>query len=136
MADIPDLPRRRLPDMISKEQSAIVGANIRILRQRNGWTQVKLGKLMGWQASSTVCAAEGHRNDRQRGFTTEEVERLAAIFGITPSQLTTRCANCEGQPPTGFACLACGATPSGNRPAATAGAPTVPVQHDYAGANR
>ena len=27
----------------------VVGANIRVLRQRNGWTQAELGALMGWQ---------------------------------------------------------------------------------------
>jgi hypothetical protein len=57
---------------------------------------------MGWRSASTVCAAEGHRNDRQRGFTTGEVEQLATIFGVSPCQLTTQCANCQGQPPTGF----------------------------------
>jgi len=64
---------------------------------------------MGWSSNSTVCAAESRRNGRQRGFTTQEVERLAAIFGVSLSQLTTRCANCGGDPPAGFACLTCGA---------------------------
>jgi transcriptional regulator with XRE-family HTH domain len=104
---------------IPEEQCAVAGANIRVLRQRNGWTQAKLGELMGWHSSSTVCAAEGHRNGRQRGFTTGEVERLAAIFGVSLWQLTTQCANCQGRPPAGFACLACGAKPGGDRPAAT-----------------
>jgi transcriptional regulator with XRE-family HTH domain len=137
VADIPDLPRR-LPDMIPEGQAVIVGANIRTLRQRKGWTQTKLGELMGWKNASTVCAAEGRRNDRQRGFTTEELEWLAAIFGVTPSQLTTRCANCEGNPPAGFACLACGATPSDNHPAATMATddPANPVEHDRAEARR
>jgi hypothetical protein len=66
---------------------------------------------MRWLSNSTVCAAEGRRNGRQRGFTTQEVEQLAAIFGLSPRQLTTRCANCGGQPPAGFGCLACGARP-------------------------
>jgi len=105
---------------IPQDQYAIVGANIRALRQRNGWTQARLGELMGWPTTATVCAAEGHRSDRQRGFTTREVRQLAAIFGITPSQLTTRCATCGGHPPAGFACLACGATPGPGRPATSA----------------
>ena len=58
---------------ITKEQSAVAGANIRALRQRRGWTQPKLGGLMGWPSTSTVCAAEGHRCHRQRSFTTGEV---------------------------------------------------------------
>jgi transcriptional regulator with XRE-family HTH domain len=86
--------------------------NIRILRQRRGWTQAKLGELMGWTSPSTVCAAEGRHGGRPRAFTVREVERLAAIFGVSPEELTTRCANCHGQPPAGFACLVCwGATP-------------------------
>jgi hypothetical protein len=112
--------RRRVVDTIPEEQCAIAGANIRALRRRKGWSQAKLGELMGWQSTSTVCAAEGHRNDRQRGFTTGEIRQLAAIFGVSPRQLTTRCANCDGHPPAGFACLACGATPGGDRRAASA----------------
>jgi transcriptional regulator with XRE-family HTH domain len=110
----------RVTRKIPAEQCAIAGANIRALRQRNGWTQARLGELMGWPTTATVCAAEGHRSDRQRSFTTGEITRLAAIFGIPPSQLTTRCANCDGHPPAGFACLACGATPGSGRPATSA----------------
>ena len=94
---------------IPRAQAAVVGANIRVLRERNGWTQATLGKLMGWISNSTVCAAEGHRGGRQRGFTIDEVRRLASIFGVEPWQITTRCANCKGRPPDGFACLTCGA---------------------------
>jgi hypothetical protein len=64
---------------------------------------------MGWISNSTVCAAEGRRDRRQRSFTTDEVHRLASIFGVKAWQLTTRCTNCEGHPPAGFACLTCGA---------------------------
>lgn len=101
--------RRRRVDEIPHELSAVVGANLRALRIRNGWTQSKLGELMGWPAAATVCAAEGHRNGRQRGFTIEEIKRLADIFSVPAHQLATRCANCSGHPPTGFACLTCGA---------------------------
>jgi hypothetical protein len=101
--------RRYLADEIPQEQFAVVGANIRILRQRQGWTQARLGELMGWPTAATVCAAEGHRGRRQRGFTGAEVRRLADIFGVSPQQLTTQCANCGGHPPAGFACLTCGA---------------------------
>ena len=92
-------------------------------------TQPKLGELMGWPSTSTVCAAEGHRNHRQRSFSTGEVEQLAAIFGVSPSQLMSRCANCSGSPPAGFACLACGAIPDSDHPAAS----TLPdpVQHSH-----
>jgi transcriptional regulator with XRE-family HTH domain len=95
---------------IPAAQAEVVGANIRVLRQRNGWTQARLGELMGWRSNSTVCAAEGRRSGRQRGFTPDEVQRLADIFGIKPWQLTARCANCEGHPPRGFSCESCGST--------------------------
>jgi transcriptional regulator with XRE-family HTH domain len=101
--------RRRRVDDIPEEQAAVVGVNIRTLRQRKGWSQAKLGELMGWPSASTVCAAEGRRDGRQRGFTTREIERLSSIFGISSRQLTTRCVNCGGHPPSGFACLICGA---------------------------
>lgn len=101
--------RRRRVAEIPDAQCAVIGANIRALRHRKGWTQAQLGELMGWRTNSTVCAAEGHRDGRQRGFTTDEVKRLANIFGIPVSQLTTRRANCEGRPPAGFFCLTCGA---------------------------
>jgi transcriptional regulator with XRE-family HTH domain len=117
---------------ITEEQSVAVGANIRALRQRRGWTQSKLGELMGWQSARTVCAAESHRDDRQRSFTIEEVEQLGATFGVSPSQLMLRCSNCGGHPPAGFACLACGATPDGDHLAASA--LLDPVQHSHAAA--
>ena len=101
--------RRRRIDEIPRDQAAVTGASIRVLRQHHGWNQAKLGELMGWPSNSTVCAAACRRDGRQRGFTTQEVERLAAIFGVSRSQLATRCANCGGYPPAGFACLTCGA---------------------------
>jgi transcriptional regulator with XRE-family HTH domain len=99
--------RRRRVDEIPQDQAAVAGANIRVLRQQHGWNQAKVGELMGWPSNTTVCAAEGHRNGRQRGFTADEVAWLAAIFGVSPSQLTTWCANCAGHLPAGFARLTC-----------------------------
>jgi len=94
---------------IPHDQCVVIGKNIRALRQSRGWTQQTLGELMGWPTASTVCAAEGHRGDRQRGFTADEVVRLATIFDVTVWRLMRQCQNCGGRPPTGFACLACGA---------------------------
>lgn len=101
--------RRDAGEEIPRQQAAIIGANIRALRRNRGWSQAHVGELMGWRTNSTVCAAEGRRDGRQRGFTTEEVQRLADIFGVKPWQLMTRCAHCRGYPPPGFACLTCGA---------------------------
>jgi transcriptional regulator with XRE-family HTH domain len=99
--------RRPHAGEIPRAQAEVVGANIRVLRQRNGWSQKHLGQLMGWPTPSTVCAAEGHRDGRQRGFTADEVQRLANIFRREPWQLTTRCANRDGHPPPGFTCKTC-----------------------------
>ena len=69
--------------------SASVAASIRyILRQRTGWSLAQLGELMGRQSASTVCAAEGRRGGRRRGFTAREIERLAAIFDISPASIS------------------------------------------------
>jgi len=73
--------RRCRADEIPQEQFAVVGANIRILRLRRGWTQGQLGEVTGWPTTATVRAAEGHRGGRQRGFTGAEIKRLATIFG-------------------------------------------------------
>ena len=75
--------RRRRVKMIPAKQFAVAGANIRALRLRKGWTQAELGELMDWPTTSTVCAAEGRRDGRPRGFTAVEVARLAAIFGVS-----------------------------------------------------
>lgn len=98
----------RRPGQFPAGQSAVIGKNVRALRQGRGWTVEKLAELMCWPSPSTVCGAEGSRPGRQRRFTVDEVGRLADIFGVSPEQLNTRCVNCGGQPPVGFACLACG----------------------------
>ena len=41
--------RRRRIDQIPEKKAAVVGVNIRTLRQRKGWTQAELGELMGGQ---------------------------------------------------------------------------------------
>ena len=38
--------RFRRVDEIPQGQAAVVGANIRVLRQQHGWNQAKLGELM------------------------------------------------------------------------------------------
>ncbi len=40
--------RRHRAGEIPQPQAVIVGANVRVLRQRNGWPQAKLGEPMGW----------------------------------------------------------------------------------------
>ncbi|HET9974573.1 MAG TPA: hypothetical protein VFQ68_40520 [Streptosporangiaceae bacterium] len=101
-------PQRGPAAKLPPDLSAVAAANLRVLRQRNGWTQAHLAQLMGWGAASTTCAAEGHRGGRPaRRFASWEIGQLAALFDITPQQLLTRCATCAGHPPPGYACLAC-----------------------------
>jgi hypothetical protein len=38
---------RRHAGKIPKAQAALIGANVRVLRQRNGWPQTAFGELMG-----------------------------------------------------------------------------------------
>jgi hypothetical protein len=47
--------RFRRADEIPQDRAAVVGANIRVLRQQHGWNQARLGELMGWLSNSTVC---------------------------------------------------------------------------------
>jgi hypothetical protein len=94
--------------LIPREQAAVVGANIRALRRACGWTQAQLAGKMGWASASTVCAAEGHRDGKQRNFTPAEVDQLAGIFDVRPWELITRCAHCKGNPPVGYTCQTCG----------------------------
>jgi len=58
--------RRRGSYELPAEEAAIVGINIRTLRQRKGWSQRQLGELMDWSYASTVCSAEGHRSGVSR----------------------------------------------------------------------
>lgn len=43
----------------------------------------------------------------------DDLFTLAAALGVTPAQMLEppeECSSCHGEPPEGFACLACGAT--------------------------
>jgi hypothetical protein len=117
---------------VPAQQDAITGAHIRALRQRRGWSRAEPGELTGWHGASAVCAAEGRRDGRQRAFPAGGTGRLAAIVGISPRQLTTRCANCGAHPYIGSACLACGATPGTSQPALN----RRPARHGHAAAHR
>ncbi len=94
--------------LIPHEQAVTAAANIRALRIARGWTQTQLAGKMGWANASTVCAAEGRRDGRQRSFTPAEISLLADIFGVRPWELTSRCAHCKGNPPVGYTCQTCG----------------------------
>jgi transcriptional regulator with XRE-family HTH domain len=98
---------RRKYDWIPRERTVTAGANIRALRRAFGWTQAQLAGKMGWASTSTVCAAEGHRDRAQRNFTPAEIDQLAGIF-VRAWELISRCAHCKGNPPVGYTCQTCG----------------------------
>jgi excisionase family DNA binding protein len=109
------------PERLSAELSAIAGRNMRVLRERAGLKQAGLGKLLG-KGASGICRME----KGERRIACAELALLADIFGVAPAGLTGECQNCQGSPPPGFACLACGAEDSGPRPAAPPCPETVP----------
>ncbi len=95
-----------LPRLLTGWQSAIAGRNVRVLRVRAGWTQADLGKLVGLSVSRVSRMESG-----ERLFSDEELTLLADFFRVTAADLLPEradCANCQGAPAPGFACLACG----------------------------
>jgi transcriptional regulator with XRE-family HTH domain len=106
--------RNHLLVFVSENQLPTIGANVRALRQGMGWTQRHLAELLGWGPdASSVCRLEKETKDgRRRNITMPELERLADIFDVAVWQLKARCVICDGNPPTGFACLTCGARAS------------------------
>jgi transcriptional regulator with XRE-family HTH domain len=113
------LVQRKRGAWIPGNQLAVVGANVRALRLRMGWSQRKLAVAMGLGPHnfSAVSRIEKAAPDgRRRNITTWELERLADIFEVPAWQLRTRCVVCDGNPPAGFACLTCGARAREQRP--------------------
>jgi hypothetical protein len=86
--------RFRRVDEIAPDQAAVVGANIRVLRQRHGWNQAKVGELMGWFSNSTVYAAEGHRNGRQVRLSSGFEFGRVTVPGLVPGMVSAWCAGC------------------------------------------
>jgi hypothetical protein len=78
---------------ITAQQSAIVGANIRALRQARGWPQHRVGELMGLAHPRHRLRRRSHRDGRQRSFLPDEIRRKVTLtkhtltmdlFGIQP----------------------------------------------------
>jgi DNA-binding transcriptional MerR regulator len=74
MPDPRRVPPVRGPGPAPAEGAGILGRPYLRPRRHPGRTG-GLWLWMGWPNASTVCAAEGHRNGRQRGFTTGEVRQ-------------------------------------------------------------
>jgi transcriptional regulator with XRE-family HTH domain len=93
----------------------IVGRNIAILRRQANLTQGDLAKKMTAaghrMGTSTVGFIELARisSGQPRALSVDQLVALADFFGCTPADLLTpACETCEGAPPDGFTCNACG----------------------------
>jgi transcriptional regulator with XRE-family HTH domain len=94
-------------------QRAVAAANIRRLRLARAWSQQHLAKLMGIRDGSVVSRIETSSSSRR--LTADDLDKLAAAFGVTVKELLTGCQTCGGNPQPGFACLACGARNDSDR---------------------
>jgi transcriptional regulator with XRE-family HTH domain len=85
----------------------ILAANMRRLRLRAGWSQQQVGEKIGGWPRQAVSAAEGGK----RAFALDDVDRIAAAFGRTVTEILTPmgpCPVCSDDPPAGMTCRACG----------------------------
>ncbi len=104
-------------------RSDIVANGIRTLRRSRGWSRDHLAERcarLGYPALTAPALAniETGRRDargrRRRDVTVDELFVFAEAFGTPVDALLTEaaCERCCGSPPTGFACLSCGANSS------------------------
>ena len=95
-----------------RDTTALVAANIKKLRKARRWSAERLAELanaIGCPTSRTAIAK------REIGLgsaiTVDELIAFAAVLSVDPAALlaeTKLCLRCNGSPPEGYACLACG----------------------------
>jgi transcriptional regulator with XRE-family HTH domain len=70
---------------MEKKQSfnILVGKKVRLLRQRDGMSQVDLAKLLGYTSTGTISQVERGL----RGMDVDKIIQTAKIFGISPEFL-------------------------------------------------
>lgn len=93
---------------------ARVLAHVRALRRGRGWSQAQLAERMAaagvpWDRIVVTRIETG----RREGISVDEMYALASVFNVEPHSLTTArvritCPRCDGAPPAGFRCTACG----------------------------
>ena len=83
---------------------AAFGRRLRQERERRNWTLRQFGTAAGVNATTVLRAEQGH------DVALSIAAALAAGLGLPLSALLAEmeCARCDGAPPAGFVCLACG----------------------------
>jgi transcriptional regulator with XRE-family HTH domain len=92
--------------MTARQQKvpAVFGRRVRAERERQGWTLRLLAARCRVNATTVLRAEQGH------DVTLRIATALAAGLGLPLSILLAEpeCAQCDGKPPAGFICSACG----------------------------
>jgi hypothetical protein len=96
------------------------GQNVAIRRNHHGLTQRQLAEAMsqaGYPMTESIIfftekGSSGARSEpRPRNMSVDHLMAFAAFFGCQPMDLLApACPNCEGVPPVGFTCNACGSS--------------------------
>ena len=83
---------------------AVFGHRLRQERECRNWTLRQFGTAAGVNATTVLRAEQGH------DVALSIAVALAAALGLPLAALLAEleCARCDGAPPSGFVCLACG----------------------------
>ncbi|MFB8101310.1 helix-turn-helix transcriptional regulator [Streptomyces sp. NPDC056007] len=97
-----------------------ISRNLRHFRRARGWTQAEVSRrfaeITGEAPRSVAAWSAAERSPesgRTRSWTANDVAALAVLFDVPIADLFEErpvCRGCEGEPPAGFTCNACGAT--------------------------
>lgn len=113
--------------------ACLVVTNVRILRDRRGWSGADLAaRMIDMPHPVTRAQLANLENGRRAGLSLDETVALAAALNVTPWwTLATDlplCGHCRSDPPPGFVCTVCKLV--GDRSAAPNAAPAVTVDSD------
>lgn len=105
------LPRTTSPTELSHQ----VTRSVRILRRSRGWSLRELAERLGAAGCpvSQMTLGRRERGDGKRDdVSVDELYAFASVFGVPAASIvdaSSRCDRCQGLPPAGLRCLACGA---------------------------
>lgn len=103
---------------MSRNLSDAVAARIRAIRKRRGLSNAglaedcaKLGAphLTG-NVLTNIETGRPLAGVRRREITIDELDVIQRALGVCLMDITLTCQACNGSPPAGFSCLACGAS--------------------------